>query len=100
MVLDSGRLMEDKGILMENPFRLQRSGLLIEDIVQLMTVLLQQRGGPFLVKADALEGGVGTSLHFVISTDRRERRNLQEPPGRFLNYMLRTSFEMTTCKIL
>lgn len=100
ILLDSGRLVEDKGILMENPFRLKRSGLPIEDIVELLPVFVQQRGGPFLVKADALEGGVGTSLHFVISSDRRERRNLREPPGRFLDCVLRTALEMTTCKIL
>ena len=48
MVLDSGRLVEDKGILMENPFRLQRSGLPIEDIVELLPVFVQQRGVPSL----------------------------------------------------
>ena len=83
ILLDSGRLVEDKGILMENPFRLQRSGLPIEDIVQLMTVLLQQRGGPFLIKADAPPGGgkesaileiVHSTVMFVIGKQDLQKR--------------------------
>ena len=105
MVLDSGRLVEDKGILMENPFRLQRSGLPIEDIVQLVPVLLQQRGGPFLVKADALPGGgkegaileiVHSTVMFVIGKqDLQKQKNLWRSNILFIlgfqNYILVTN---------
>ena len=83
MVLDSGRLVEDKGILMENPFRLKRSGLPIEDIVELLPVFVQQRGGPFLVKADAPPGGgkEGAVREFVHSPSKQwgERLPLSSP---------------------
>ena len=78
MVLDSGRLVEDKGILMENPFRLN-----IEDIVELLPVFVQQRGGPFLVKADAPPGGgkegaileiVHSKVMFVIGKQDLQKR--------------------------
>ena len=58
MVLDSGRLVEDKGILMEYPFRLQRVILSIKDVMKHLPVFLQYGIRLLPVEADALQGCV------------------------------------------